>query len=153
MLLDETEADPTISADAPLDLPAGWPDYSDPNEWLRFHFERCRGWLDDALKSSRLRTHDLDHVWSALVSGECQLWPKMNSVALTQIQNYPTGKRVMCIWLAGGDVRELKATHVAIENFARAGGCEAILITGRRGWMKSLGGYHEDATSIVKELV
>lgn len=128
-----------------------WPTADDPR-WLEFHFARCRGWLEEALSSGLLRTHAIEHVWEALTSGECQIWPKQASVAVTQLQSYPTGKKALCIWLAGGDLKELKATHVAIEQFAKSIGCDALLISGRKGWLKALGDYRENTTSMVKEI-
>lgn len=91
-------------------------------------------------------------MWDALYSGECQIWPKAKSVAITRINNYQTGNRVACIWLAGGDLVELKQTHAAIEAFAKDCGCNSVAISGRRGWLKTLRGYREDTTIMVKDL-
>lgn len=128
-----------------------WPAFDSP-EWLSFHFERCWPWLDAALNTSPLRTHDREHVWALLESGEAQIWPTRNSVCLTEIKTYPTGIKVLFGWLAGGDLNEVKATTKALEDHARAMGCDAAAVQGRRGWLRAFTGYEDAGMTAVKRL-
>lgn len=121
-------------------------------EWLSTEYERCWPWLEAALATSPLRTHDKEHVWQALASGEAQLWPTPNSVCLTEIKVYPTGLKVLLGWLAGGDLDEVKATTRMLEGYAKSVGCDAAAVQGRRGWLRAFEGYRDAGSTIVKGL-
>lgn len=121
-----------------------------PHEWLESEFSRTWPWLDAALNTSPLRTHEREHVLEALRSGEAQLWPTPNSVCLTEVKTFPTGLRVLFGWLAGGDLAEVKATTKALEDYAHKIGCDAAAVQGRRGWLRAFDGYEDAGTTIVK---
>lgn len=122
-----------------------------PEEWLAAEFTRTWAWLDAALNTSPLKTHDREHVWEMLQSGEAQLWPTRNSVCLTEIKTYPTGVKVLFGWLAGGDLSEVKETTKALEDYARKIGCDAAAVQGRRGWLRAFDGYEDAGTTAVKK--
>ncbi len=121
-----------------------------PEEWLAAEFDRTWPWLDAALNTSPLRTHDREHVWQMLQSGEAQIWPTRNSVCLTEVKTYPTGVKVLFGWLAGGDLSEVKATTEVLERYARESGCDAAAVQGRRGWLRAFTGYEDAGTTAVK---
>ena len=121
-----------------------------PEEWLEAEFRRCWPWLDAALQTSPLRTHEREHIWEALQSGAAQIWPTPNSVCLTEIKTFPTGLRVLFGWLAGGDLTEVKATTKAIEAYARKIGCDGAAVQGRRGWIRAFDGYEDAGMTAIK---
>jgi hypothetical protein len=68
------------------------------------------------------------------------------------IRDYPTGLREGLGWLAGGDLEEIKEWMPMIERCARDLGCHRLTIAGRRGWLRALPGFREQATEITKDL-
>ena len=70
------------------------------------------------------------------MNGSFELWPSENAGAVTQIVEYPR-KKILHIFLAGGDIEELKVLYTHVELYARQIGCQAITLTGRPGWAKS----------------
>lgn len=123
-----------------------------PEAWLEAEFARTWPWLDAALATSPLRTHEKEHIWDALQSGACQIWPTPNSVCLTEIKVFPTGLKVLQGWLAGGDLKEVLGTVKALEAYAREIGCDASAVQGRRGWLRVFDGYEDAGTTICKDL-
>jgi hypothetical protein len=122
------------------------------DDWLAAEFDRCWPWLDAALAQHPVRTHEREHVWAALQSGDAQLWPTPNSACLTEIVRHPTGVKFLHGWLSGGDLAEIKQTVATIENVAREWGCSHASITGRRGWLRAFEGYADAGALMVKEL-
>lgn len=123
-----------------------------PEEWLEFHFSRCWPWLDEALNASPMRTHDKEHIWEGLLSGELQLWPTPNSASVVQITTYPTGLKVLHGLLAGGDLKEIQQTAEVLEQYAIAQGCHFVAPQGREGWLRALKGYRRAYTVMAKDL-
>lgn len=84
---------------------------------------RCRRWIEAALHSCP--THAIEDVEAGIASGQFQFWPEPSCAAVTEISVYPQ-LTVLHHWLSGGDLRALLAQRAAIEDWARAVGCEAI---------------------------
>jgi hypothetical protein len=116
----------------------------------RSHFEAAWPWLEAALNSFPLRTHEKAHVWAAIVKGDAQLWTCETAALVTEITVYPTGLRCLNAWLAGGDIEGVVRLNNAADDYARSIGCSARSIHGRRGWLRALGDYQEAATVMVK---
>jgi hypothetical protein len=110
---------------------------------------RCAPYLQAAL--DRDPTHSLDDVRREVEAGECQFWPGERCAALTKLIHTPNTVSLH-IWLAGGDLEELKRMLVAVEAHAKAWGCDRVLIYGRPGWGRVLDGYSPLWTAICKEL-
>lgn len=110
--------------------------------WLRSEFERCKPWIEAALKRDVIGTHDADDVWNVIEAGQAQLWPTPNSAVVTKIDTYPKA-RILQAWLAGGKLREIRSTEARIREWAKAAGCDFFVIAGRRGWARALKGYRE----------
>lgn len=99
-----------------------------------------------------MRTHDKEHIWEGVQSGDLQLWPTPNSACVVQITTYPTGLKVLHGLLAGGDMREIKITVAALEKYAVAQGCDFAAPQGREGWLRALTGYRRAYTVMYKDL-
>jgi hypothetical protein len=102
---------------------------------------RCRQWLEPALQYAD-GTHDWDDIVAALYSRQMQLWPLERSALVTEIQQFPR-KRVLNVFLGGGDLDELRAFVPTVAEFARANGCTALQCSGRRGWLRAIDGGTE----------
>ena len=115
-------------------------------------FASRRKYIEDALEYAR-GTHTIDDIWDGIVAGNFQFWPGNKSAVVTEIQIYPR-KKVMHIFLAGGDLEELLEMEKSVRAFAKTIDCNSMSISGRRGWVKIFerDGWDEVCTSIVKEL-
>ena len=113
---------------------------------------RCRHWIEAALELSG-GTHTFDDIVSAVYAGHMQLWPAERACAVTEIVTFPR-RKVLHIFLAGGDMEQIVDMDSSATEFAKANGCSALTIAGRRGWKKVLSdnGYVESFTTLTKEI-
>ncbi len=100
--------------------------------------------------------YDLASVKELLDSRSAQLWLEMDelieSAAVTQIHVYPL-KKVCTVMFAGGQNLEKFKTNIRrIEEWAKAQGCDAVDVIGRKGWEKVLNGYKQIHTTLSKSL-
>mgnify|MGYP003134260862 FL=1 len=120
----------------------------------QFHpeFERCRKHIEAALEYSG-GTHDIIDIYEGLYKGTMQLWPAKDSCLVTEIIKYPK-KKVLNVFLGGGDLTEILEMHESVINWAKEQGCTALNMTGRFGWKKPLAkhGWEPMHTSYVKEI-
>jgi len=98
-------------------------------------FRRLQLHIEAALEYSQ-GTHTADDVLEQISTGELQLWPGQNSVVVTQIITFPR-KKVLHIFLAGGNQKELKEMDPYVVQWAKDQGCTALTFTGRLGWSRS----------------
>ena len=112
----------------PIDLTQYYPD------WIK-EYKRCEQYLEAALEYAH-GAYDIETIFEGLMDGSLELWPSENAGAVTQIVEYPR-KKILHIFLAGGDIEELKVLYTHVELYARQIGCQAITLTGRPGWAKS----------------
>ena len=103
-------------------------------------------------------THRIEDVLAAVARGETQLWIGRGCVGVTEFINFPA-KRVLNVFLAGGDVRELRDELLpGVEAFARGGGASAIMFCGRltapprNGWGRLFPDFQPHWTCMMKEL-
>lgn len=98
-------------------------------------------------------SHSFDDVVQAIFDGSMQFWPAPRGCAVTEIIQYPK-KKVLHIFLAGGEMDQIVDMDSSAVEFARLNGCTAMSIAGRRGWAKVLKdkGYEEAYTVLAKEL-
>lgn len=80
-------------------------------------------------------THNLQDIADNIANGSMQLWPAPKGAMVTQVQNYPR-KRILHIYMAGGELESLMTLQTHIEKFAQDMGCQRITLTGRRGWQR-----------------
>lgn len=113
--------------------------------------ERCREWIEAALEYSG-GTHNFDDVAEGLKSGVLQLWPTPKGCIVTEIVLYPR-KRVLNVFLGGGELDQILDMHTDVVNWAKAQGCTALTMSGRAGWKKPLAphGWKPQHATYVKE--
>jgi len=97
---------------------------------------RVRPFLEPALEYGG-NTHDYVHIVNGILNGTLQLWPTENSAIVTEVHTYPN-KKFLHIFLAGGDLEEIKGLHSSVVHFAKATGCTGLSLNGRPGWIKAL---------------
>ena len=98
--------------------------------------ERCEPWISAALQYSG-GTHEVVDVFDGILEGRMQLWPAENSCLVTEILAYPR-KKVLHIFLAGGDLDEITGMHQDVIAWAKGQGCSGLTLAGRPGWKKAL---------------
>ena len=81
-------------------------------------------------------THLYEDVVAAVEAGHLQAWFGPRTVCLTEILQSPR-KKVFNVWLAAGDLGELRAMYPAVEQWARDQGCTIATFTGRPGWART----------------
>ena len=115
-------------------------------------FTARQKYIEDALEYAR-GTHTIDDIWDGVVTGQFQFWPGDKSAIITEVQIYPQ-KKVMHIFLAGGELNELLEMEKSVRAFAKTIGCNSMSISGRRGWLRIFerDGWDEICTTIAKEL-
>lgn len=82
-------------------------------------------------------THNFDDVKQAIIEGRMQLWPAPNSAAVTEIVEYAR-KKVLHVFLAGGDLAEVVDGIESVADWGRKQGCHSMTISGRKGWERVL---------------
>lgn len=119
--------------------------------WVK-EFERCAHWIEDALEYSH-GTHDIYDIFESVASGQVQFWPGERCALITQVSEYPK-KKMIHVFLAGGDITEIELIEADIVKWAKTQGCEALSLTGRPGWTKSFLnniGYRNTQVQMIKE--
>jgi hypothetical protein len=96
-------------------------------------------------------SHSLDDVWRGVLAGEFHFWPGRRSAAVGELVQHPR-RRDYHVWLAGGDLTELKAMERSASAFARALGCDRMTIHGRPGWARALSDYRPVYLALAKDL-
>lgn len=95
---------------------------------------RCRTWIEAALEYSG-GTHDFKDICDGVVSGHMQLWAGERGCAVTEIVVYPK-KKVLHIFLAGGEMNQILDFEESAIQFAKNNGCTALTLAGRKGWSR-----------------
>jgi hypothetical protein len=96
-------------------------------------------------------THTKRDIFDGIMVGDFQLWRSRRSSALTEVVRYPQLRSVR-VFLAGGDLEELKTVEQKICAWAKEIGAKRVEIAGRRGWLKALDSYTETCTWMQKEI-
>jgi hypothetical protein len=114
--------------------------------------QRCRQWIEDALKYSG-GTHDFEDIVQGVKEGRFQFWNGKESAAITEITVYPK-KKILHVFLAGGKMEEIVRMNESAKIFAEINGCSAMTIAGRKGWERVLKkeGYEPKFTTLGLEL-
>jgi hypothetical protein len=103
-------------------------------DWIK-EFKRCEPYIESALDYAH-DTFNLQDIVDSMAVGDLQLWPGPNSAVITQIVNYPQ-KKVIHVFLAGGDMDEVKKLEEDLSIWGKHQGCKAVTLVGRPGWKKS----------------
>jgi hypothetical protein len=121
-------------------------------------WDRARPYLEDALGHSG-GTHLIEDVAKAIGEGKLQLWLGERSAGVSEILVFPR-KRVLNLFLAGGDLEELKSLRAGVEAFARGCACDGVMFSGRltqaarraSGWNRAWPDYEPSHVCFRKEL-
>ncbi|WP_421782607.1 hypothetical protein [Kiloniella litopenaei] len=113
-------------------------------------WERVKGYLQPALDRGG-NTHTTDDIRAGVISGLYQLWVGDKSAAVSRIESFPAYK-ICRVFLAGGDLGELKKIEREITSFAKHHDCRALQIIGRPGWERALENYKKAYVVLNKEL-
>ena len=110
-------------------------------------WRRCRKYLEPALDGS----YELEDVWDEIKSGRAAFWPFPNGAVVTQVCEYPR-RRVLRVWLAGGNLDELRRSFGFLDELAEELGCQCIEIDGRKGWGRVMDGFKQQRVVYTKEV-
>jgi hypothetical protein len=80
--------------------------------------------------------YTFDDLCRGVNAGVMQMWPGVDSIFLTEILAFPQ-RKILHIFLAGGNLKELEAMAPAVVAFARAQGCQEMQFAGRPGWERT----------------
>lgn len=97
------------------------------------------------------RTHSVADVVRLIEEHRAQLWERGDGTIITEVQTFPRAK-VVHYWLAAGCLGDCLALQSEIDEWARAEGCGAATLTGRRGWGRAAAGWCLDGYSYRKPL-
>lgn len=92
--------------------------------------------LERALKIAGW-TYDISDLVEAIKAGRMQAFSSDNAFVVTEIASYPR-KRHLNVFLAVGELDGVMDLQPRVEAFARQNGCEAIVMSGRKGWSSVL---------------
>lgn len=93
---------------------------------------KCKEWIEAALEYAD-DCHRFEDVAQGIREGRFQLWPAARGCMVTEIQVYPQ-KKVLNVFLAGGELDQLKDMEADMAAWGKAQGCNTATFYGRRGW-------------------
>lgn len=129
------------------------PDMLATLQYLTGELERLRPAIEKALPYTH-RTHQFNDLVGMVVRGQARMWTTANSFLLVERVEYPRAVHYH-IFLAGGDLDELRGLHDEVIVAARMDGASALTLTGRRGWVRALidWGWKEVYSTIMLDIV
>lgn len=107
---------------------------NDGYDW-KDHYYRLRPLIAEALDKGN-GTHLLSDIYQGLESGQFQIWPSDDGVAISEIINYPR-KKVLFFFLMAGRMEHVLGNSGKAEQVAKDLGCSSIMFNGRHGWLRS----------------
>ena len=116
-------------------------------------WERSKPFLANALEQSG-NEYTVDDVLREIEDDHAICYPTKKGAAGFRIARYPR-KRMLRIWLAGGDMASsIESILEAADFHAKEHECDGIEVLGRRGWEKVLKpyGYEHKRVMLIKEL-
>ena len=98
-------------------------------------------------------SHTFQNIVDAVQQEVMQFWPMEKSCLVTEVINYPNLK-TLHIFLAGGDLQEIKSIDNTLEFLCQEIGADYISLSGRRGWIKALAdiGYELSHVTLAKKV-
>ena len=111
-----------------------------------------RKMLVEALEHSG-GSHTFQNIVDSVQQEVMQFWPMEKSCLVTEVINYPNLK-TLHIFLAGGDLQEIKSIDNTLEFLCQEIGADYISLSGRRGWIKALAdiGYELSHVTLAKKV-
>lgn len=119
--------------------------------WIK-EFRRCEQWIEDALEYSH-GTHNIQDIFEDVMYGRVEFWPGKECALITQVVQYPQ-RKMLHVFLAGGNITEIEEIEKHITVWAKQQGCTALSLTGRPGWTRSFCkdiGYRNTQVQMIKE--
>jgi hypothetical protein len=116
-------------------------------------WERSKPFLADALERSG-DAYNVDDVLKEIQDDHAIFYPTRKGASVFRVALYPR-KRILQIWLAGGDMESsIDSILEAAEHHAAKHECDSIEVLGRRGWERVLKpyGYEHKRVMLIKEL-
>jgi|TARA_R110002124_G_scaffold279663_1_gene452354 hypothetical protein len=116
-------------------------------------WERSKPFLANALEQSG-NEYTVDDVLREIEDDHAIFYPTKKGASVFRIALYPR-KRMLRIWLAGGDMESsIESILEAADFHAKEHECDGIEVLGRRGWEKVLKpyGYEHKRVMLIKEL-
>ena len=116
-------------------------------------WERSKPFLANALEQSG-NEYTVDDVLREIEDDHAIFYPTKKGACVFRIALYPR-KRMLRIWLAGGDMASsIESILEAADFHAKEHECDGIEVLGRRGWEKVLKpyGYEHKRVMLIKEL-
>ncbi len=128
------------------------PDLLEAMSGLVEELRRMRPVIEHALPYAH-RTHEFDDIVSIVLTGKVRMWTTPGSFLIVERVAYPR-KVHYHIFLAGGDLDELRGLHDEVTAAAKADGADALTLTGRHGWVKALAkwGWRPVYTTMMREI-
>lgn len=96
----------------------------------------------------------IEDIGREVAEGRMQLWVHEGSVAVTQLEVYPTKLLAHIFLAAGGTLATLHELLHKIERWASDVGADRLIVSGRKGWVRDLQpfGFEEASVTVSKEL-
>ncbi len=115
-------------------------------------WKHCKPLLEEALSYTG-GTHTIDDVQGALLQNRMALLAGENSALVCEIVDYPR-LRALHVFLAAGNLTEIKSMNDRLDTTARFLGCSRITLAGRAGFARALKefGYEKKWTCLSKDI-
>ena len=99
-------------------------------------------------------THSFQDIVNGVAAQDMQFWPMEQSCLVTEIVTYPNS-RALHIFLAAGDLEEIKGIDETLAIFGKQLNAQVISLSGRKGWTKALKdiGYKTAHVTMFKEIL
>lgn len=116
---------------------------------VTYGWEEARPHLENAL--ARCPTHTIEDVERDLLQHKAQFFSLGDAFVVTQVVEHPR-RRVLRVWLAGGNLDTLRRALPELDTIARDWGCDRVEIDGRRGWSKIMPEYDIERVVLTKDI-
>ena len=113
-------------------------------------WQKARDWILPALDYGH-GTHSEDDIIVRILSGEYKLWLFEKSAVVTNMIQWPQF-RAFNVFLAGGDMEDLKSHQCEMERWAASQGCKQACSGGRDGWGRVFPEYTRAGAFYYKEI-
>lgn len=112
-------------------------------------WDRCAPWIEAALKGQKLTIAEVER---GLAHGHFHLWAHDQGAVVTEFVISPRSKGLH-LFAGGGTAEAMWALLPLIEAWAKEQGCDAVGVTGRKGWRRALrGAGYALSSTIVKDI-
>lgn len=97
-------------------------------------------------------THTEDDVLVRCITGQYKFWDFGKSALVSYPVEYPQFK-ALNLFIAGGDLFELRAMQPTVEAYAKQCGLKRCVAGGRAGWTKIFPEYEDIGRMYIKDIV